>query len=86
MGGQVEVHRISDGSRNCIAIRKPGPVRRGGYVYMMNASICRTDGAAVQAQDVAYVLGSLQTRFHDPIGNLRKAGDQVTSGPATNSR
>jgi hypothetical protein len=52
----------------------------------MHASICRTDTAAVQAQDVAYVLGSLQTRIHDPAGNLRKADDQTTYGPATGSR
>jgi hypothetical protein len=77
---------FSDGPRNCIAIRKPGPMWRGGYVYMMHASICRTDGAAVQAQDVAYVLGSLQSRTYDPIGNLRKADDQTIYGPAANSR
>jgi hypothetical protein len=53
---------------------------------MMHASICRTDTAAVQAQDVAYVLGSLQTRIHEPVGNLRKADDQTTYGPAANPR
>jgi hypothetical protein len=42
--------------------------------------------AAVQAQDIAYVLGSLQTLVYDPVGNLRKADDQTTYGPATNSR
>jgi hypothetical protein len=77
---------FSDGPRNCIAVRKPGPRWRGGCVYMMHASICGTDTAAVQAQDVAYVLGSLQTRIYDPVGNLRKADDQTTFGPATNSR
>jgi hypothetical protein len=66
---------FSDGPHNCIAVRKPGPRWRGGYVYMMHASICRTDTAAVQAQDTAYVLGSLQTRIYDPVGNLRKADD-----------
>jgi hypothetical protein len=75
---------FSDGPHNCIAVRKPGPVWRGGYVYMMHASICRTDTAAVQAQDVAYVLGSLQTRIYDPAGNLRKTDDHT--GPATGSR
>jgi hypothetical protein len=58
----------------------------GGYIYMMHVSICRADTAAVQAQDVAYVLGSLQIRIHDPGGNLRNADEQTTHGPATNSR
>jgi hypothetical protein len=61
-------------------------VWRGGHVYMMHASICRTDTAAVQAEDITYVLGSLQTRVYDPLGNLRKADDQTTYGPTTNSR
>ena len=85
-GDRLRSIEFSDGPRNCIAVRKPGPRWRGGYVYMMHASICRTDTAAVQAQDVAYVLGSLQTRVYDPVGNLRKADDQTTFGPATNSR
>ena len=77
---------FSDGPHNCIAVRKPGPVWRGGYIWMMHVSICRTDTSAVQTEDVAYVLGSLQTQVHDPVGNLRKAGDQTTHGPAANSR
>jgi hypothetical protein len=85
-GERLRSIEFSDGPRNCIAIRKPGPVWRGGYVYMMHATICRTDGAAVQPQDVAYVLSSLNSRTYDPLGNLRNAGDQTTYGPATNSR
>jgi hypothetical protein len=85
-GDRLRSIEFSDGPRNCIAVRKPGPVWRGGYIWMMHASICRTDGASVQAQDVAYVLGSLQTRIYDPVNNLRKADDQTTYGPATNSR
>ena len=85
-GDRLRSIEFSDGPRNCIAIRKPGPVWRGGYVYMMHASICRTDGAAVQAQDVAYVLGSLQTRIYDPAGNLRQANDPTTYGPAGNQQ
>jgi hypothetical protein len=52
----------------------------------MHASICRTDTATVQAEDVAYVLGALQTRIYDPLGNLRKSDDRTTYSPATNSR
>jgi hypothetical protein len=85
-GDRLRSIEFSDGPRNCIATRKSGPVWRGGYVYMMHASICRTDGAAVQAQDVAYVLGSLQTRIHDSAGNLRQANDPTTYGPAGNQQ
>jgi hypothetical protein len=83
-GDRLRSIEFSDGTQNCIAVRKPGPAWRGGYIWMMHASTCRTDGAAVQTQDIAYVLGSLQTRTYDPVGNLRKADDQTTYGPATN--
>jgi len=85
-GDRLRSIEFSDGPRNCIALRKPGPVWRGGYIWMMHASICRTDGAAVQAQDVADVLSLLRTRVYDPVGNLRNANDQTTYGPVTNSR
>jgi hypothetical protein len=66
---------FSDGPHNCVALLKPGRVWRGGYVYMMHASICRNDAGTVRAEDIAYVLGSLQARVYDPVGNLRKADD-----------
>jgi hypothetical protein len=75
---------FSDGPHNCVAVLRHGPVWRGGYIWMMHASICRTDTAAVQPEDTAYVLGSLQTRIYDPAGNLRNANDQTTYGPAGN--
>lgn len=73
--GEDKSVEFSDGPHNCIAIHKPGPNWRGGYVYMLHASICRTDAAAVRPEDVAYTLGSLQIRQYDPEGNLRKAGE-----------
>ena len=59
-----------------IASRFTRPARpwRGGYIYMLHASICRTDHDRVRAEDVAYGLGSLQIRQYDPDGNLRKTG------------
>jgi hypothetical protein len=51
---------------------------------MLYASICRTDAAPVQAQDVAFVLGSLQTRIYDPVGNLRSPNDWTTYGEFAN--
>jgi hypothetical protein len=85
INGQERSIEFSDGPHNCVAVLRPGPVWLGGYTYMMHASICRTDTAAVQAQDIAYVLASLQTRTYDPVGNLRKAGDPLY-GPAGTSR
>jgi hypothetical protein len=73
--GEDKSIEFSDGPHNCIAVHKPGPQWRGGYVYMLHASVCRTDTAAVRAEDVAYTLGSLQIRQYDPKGNLRKAGE-----------
>jgi hypothetical protein len=85
INGQERSIEFSDGPHNCVAILRPGPVWRGGYTYMMHASICRTDVAALQAQDIAYVLGALQTRTHDPVGNLRRADDPIY-GQAGGSR
>jgi hypothetical protein len=85
-GDRLRSIEFSDGPHNCIAVRKPGPVWRGGYVWMMHASICRTDTAAVQAEDVAYVLGSLQMRIHDPAGNLRSDDDRTSYGPARDNQ
>jgi hypothetical protein len=71
INGQERSIEFSDGPHNCVAILKPGPVWRGGYVYIMHASFCRTDAAGLQAEDVAYVVGSLQAQIYDPAGNLR---------------
>jgi hypothetical protein len=65
---------FTDGPHNCIALHKSGPPWRGGYVYMLHASVCRTDAAAMRAEDVAYAIRLLQIRQYDPQGNLRKAG------------
>jgi len=73
--GEDKSIEFSDGPHNCIAVRRAGPRWQGGYVYTLHASICRTDTAAVQPQDIAYALGALQVRQYDPVGNLRKAGE-----------
>jgi hypothetical protein len=73
--GEDKSIEFSDGPYKCIAAKKAGPRWQGGYIYMMHASICRTDTAAVRPEDVSYALGSLQIRQYDPVGNLRKAGE-----------
>ena len=72
--GQDKSIEFSDGAHNCVAVHRHGPKWRGGYVYMLHASICRTDTAAVRTEDIAYALASLQVRQYDPEGNLRQAG------------
>ena len=83
--GQARSIEFTDGSHQCVAVLRPGPVWLGGYTYMMHTSICRTDAATMRAEDIAHVLGSLQTRTYDPVGNLRKANDPIY-GPAGSSR
>jgi hypothetical protein len=73
--GEDKSIEFLDGPHSCIAVQKAGPKWGGGYIYIMHASICATDAAAVRPEDVAYVLGSLQVRQYDPVGNLRKPGD-----------
>ena len=73
--GEDKSIEFSDGPHNCIAVQEAGPKWAGGYIYIMHASICAIDTAAVRPDDVAYVLGSLQVRQYDPVGNLRKPGE-----------
>jgi hypothetical protein len=72
--GEDKSIEFSDGPLNCVAIHRAGPKWRGGYVYMLHASICRTDTTTVRAEDVSYTLGPLQLRQYDPVGNLRPPG------------
>jgi hypothetical protein len=39
---------------------------------MLTASICRTDAARLQPDDVARALAPLQVRQYDPVGNLAR--------------
>ena len=73
--GEDKSIEFSDGPHNCAAVQKAGPKWAGGYIYIVHVSICATDTAAVRPEDVAYVLGSLQGRQYDPVGNLRKPGE-----------
>lgn len=72
--GEDKSIEFSDGPHNCIAVQKAGPRWQGGYSYMLHASICRTDTAAMRPEDASFGLASLQIRQYDPVGNLRKPG------------
>lgn len=68
--GEEKSIEFSDGPHACAAIRKPGPRWGGGFTYMLTASICHTDTAGLQSDDVARALGALKIREYDPEGNL----------------
>jgi hypothetical protein len=68
--------QFSYGSHQCIAVRRPGPYWEGGYVWMLTASICHTDMASLQPDDIARGLASLQIRTYDPVGNIRPPPQQ----------
>jgi hypothetical protein len=63
---------FSDGPHKCIAVRRPGPRWHGGFVWMLTASICRTDLASIEPDDAARALGALQIRRYDPAGNIAR--------------
>jgi hypothetical protein len=69
---QTKSIEFSDGPHQCIAVRRPGPRWRAGFVWMLTASICRTDSAGVQPGDVDRALGAVQIRRYDPLGNVRQ--------------
>jgi hypothetical protein len=69
--GDLSMMDFSIGSIACRAVEKRGPTWRGGHVFVIHASICRTDRHPVDAANVEFALGSLQVRLYEPRGNLR---------------
>jgi hypothetical protein len=63
---------FSYGPDKCIAVRRPGPRWSGGFVWMLTASICRTDKESMQAGDVDSALDAVQIRQFDPTGNVAR--------------
>jgi hypothetical protein len=61
---------FSYGLDKCIAIRRPGPRWEAGFVWMLTATVCRTDGTSMQPDDVPRALGAIQIRQYDPTGNV----------------
>jgi hypothetical protein len=67
---QTKSIEFSYGLHKCIAVRRPGPLWHGGFVWMLTASICRTDTASIEPGDVDRALGAVQIHRYDPVGNL----------------
>jgi hypothetical protein len=63
---------FSYGPHKCIAVRRPGPRWHAGFVWMLTASICRTDAGSIEPGDVDRALGAVQIRRYDPVGNLAR--------------
>jgi hypothetical protein len=59
------------GTNHCRAIEKTGPRWGHGYVYIYHASLCRTDGRALEVIDTDYLFGAVRVVTYDPVGNLR---------------
>lgn len=65
---------FSDGQRGCIAVERLGPGWRGGYVWVVHATICAAGAPPIGQADIDAVFARLQIRIYDPSGNLRPPG------------
>ena len=61
--------RLSEGAD--VAAEKLGPYWRGGYIWVVHASVCEPDARPVPAADVAAALATIRLDRYDPLGNLR---------------
>jgi hypothetical protein len=54
--------RFSYGPQECIAVRRPGPRWREGYLWMLTASICEAGADSLEPGDIARALAPLRIR------------------------
>jgi hypothetical protein len=73
-GGAQSTIEFSDGRRSCVALERLGPPWRGGYVWVIHATICQTSTLSIERADIDTVFNALQLRVYDPTGNLRPPG------------
>jgi hypothetical protein len=71
--GDLSAMEFSIGPNDCWAVEKRGPQWGGGHVWVIHASFCRADGHAAEPPDLDRVLGALQVRQYESIGNLQLA-------------
>jgi hypothetical protein len=72
--GAQSTIEFSDGQRGCVAVERLGPPWRGGYVWVIHATICGAGAQPIGQADIDSVFGALQIRTYDPSGNLRPPG------------
>jgi len=72
--GAQSTIEFSDGRRGCAAVERLGPPWRGGYIWVIHATLCQTATLPIGKSDIDAVLNTLQPRLYDPNGNLRTPG------------
>jgi hypothetical protein len=72
--GAQSTIEFSDGRRGCVALERLGPPWRGGYVWVVHATICQAYTVPIAKADIDTVFNALQLRVYDPTGNLRPPG------------
>jgi hypothetical protein len=72
--GAQSTIEFSDAGRGCVAVERLGPNWRGGYVWVIHATICGAPVQPIGQGDIDIVFNALQTRIYDANGNLRPPG------------
>jgi hypothetical protein len=62
---------FSQAGRACLAVERLGPYWHAGFIWVLHATMCETDGVpAITPVDVDGVVAALQIRVHDASGTL----------------
>jgi hypothetical protein len=69
-GSDVTYIDFTVGSDRCLAFEKRGPRWGGGYIWLVHAALCRSDGQPADLTNVEAVIGALHIEQRDPNGNL----------------
>jgi len=72
--GAQSTIEFSEVRRGCVALERLGPPWRGGYVWVVHATICQPGTLPIEKTDIDTVFNALQLRVYDPTGNLRPPG------------
>ncbi|HWB52151.1 MAG TPA: hypothetical protein VG651_23790 [Stellaceae bacterium] len=70
--GDVTYIDFTVGPDRCMAFEKRGPRWGGGYIWLVHAALCRSDGQPVDLANVESVMGALHIEQRDPNGNLTR--------------
>ncbi|HVH78634.1 MAG TPA: hypothetical protein VM782_04535 [Stellaceae bacterium] len=70
--GDVTYIDFTIGPDRCLAFEKRGPRWGGGYIWLVHAALCRSDGQPPNIADVEAVMGALHIEQRDPNGNLNR--------------
>jgi hypothetical protein len=68
--GAQSTMQFSDGDHGCVALERFGPYWQGGFIWVLHATMCKTDAAPVLPTDIDTVVAALHIHTYDPAGNL----------------